>query len=83
MAKMTVETIERRSGMDTVRIGGFGDGELSELKSMEHYESKDKLLEILDARNDGIGTMWACGYGVYGVWYDNEYAYLNIGSSCD
>ena len=72
-----------RAGMKTMRIGGFSNAELSELKSMEHMEAKDRLLEILDERNNGTGTVWACGYGVYGMWFDNEFAYLNIGSNCD
>ena len=72
-----------RSGMKTMRIGGFLDGELSELKSMEHGEAKEKLLQMLDDRNSNTGTCWTCGYGVYGMWFDNEYAYINIGSSCD
>ena len=67
----------------TVKITGFMDGELSELKSMEHGEAQDKLLEMLDSRNNGIGSCWACGYGVYGMWFDNEAAYMNIGNSCD
>ena len=79
-------TIEKRpcgNGMDTMRIGGFETGELSELKSMEHMEAKHKLLEMLDARNNGTGTMWMCGNGAYGLWFDNEYAYLNVGRSAD
>ena len=83
MAKLTVDRIQHMGGMDTMKIAGFGDGELSELKSMDHYEAKGKVLEMLDARNDGIGTMWSCGYGVYGLWFDNEAAYLNIGTTCD
>ena len=67
----------------TVKITGFLDGELGELKSMEHGEAQDKLLEMLDSRNNGIGSCWACGYGVYGMWFDNEAAYMNIGNSCD
>ena len=67
----------------TVKITGFLDGELGELKSMEHGEAQDKLLEMLDSRNNGIGSCWACGYGVYGMWFDNEAAYINIGNSCD
>lgn len=80
---LEVRKIQSMSGMDTMRIGGFGDGELSELKSMEHYESKDKLIALLDLRNQGLGTTWACGNGIYGLWYDNEFAYMNIGSNCD
>lgn len=70
-------------GMDTMMISGFRDGELNELKSMEHHEAKEKLLEMLDSRNNGIGTEWMRGNGVYGMWFDNEAAYLNIGISCD
>lgn len=75
--------MEIGGGMQTVKISGFGDGELSELKSMDHYEAKEKLLEILDARNGGIATRWTCGPGVYGLWFDNEFAYLRVGLSCD
>ena len=83
MAKLTLEKRPCTGSLETVKITGFGDGELSELKSMEHYESKEELLEMLDSRNGGLGTMWACGNGVYGLWYDNDAAYLNVGKSCD
>ena len=83
MAKLTIDEIEKHGGLRTMRIGGMTFGELSELKSTEHQEAKEILLEMLDSRNEGIGTCWMCGYGVYGLWFDNEYAYLNIGTSCD
>lgn len=86
MAKLTVDKYDvLASGRNMVpmRIGGFTEGELSELKSMEHTEAKAKLLDMLDNRNEGLGTQWMCGYGVYGLWFDNEYAYLNVGTSCD
>ena len=83
MNKLEIKEIVIVGGLKTMRIGGFRDGELSELKSMEHGEAKEKLLEMLDSRNGGTGTCWMCGNGVYGLWFDNEYAYLNIGRSCD
>lgn len=79
-------TIDKRpygSGLNELKISGFNDGELNELKSMEHGEAKEKLIDMLDNRNNGIGTAWACGYGIYGMWFDNEAAYLSVGSSCD
>ena len=81
--ELTIEKQQVYGGLQTMRIGGFRDGELSELKSMEHMEAKSKLLDMLDDRNGNIGTCWHNGYGVYGLWFDNEYAYLNIGTSCD
>ena len=69
--------------MKTMRIGNFEEGELKELKGMDHYEAKETLLNMLDDRNGGIGTCWYCGYGTYGLWFDNEYAYMNIGTTCD
>ena len=84
MAKLRVEKIESgRPGICTMKISGLTNDELKELKSMEHMESKDKLLEMLDDRCDGQGTVWLCGYGVYGHWFDNEFAYMNVGTSCD
>ena len=83
MARLTIDKMPCTGSLDTMKISGFTDGELSELKSMEHNESKAKLLDMLNYRNDGLGTAWACGYGVYGLWYDNEFAYLNVGRSCD
>lgn len=75
---------ERYSGgLDHVKITGFESGELGELKSMEHREAEQKLVEMLDSRNDGEGTRLACGYGIYGLWFDNEAAYLSVGNSCD
>lgn len=83
MQKLIIENIHASNGMNTMRISNFAEGELSELKSMEHGEATEKLLEMLDSRNGGIGTCWHNGNGVYGVWYDNEFAYVNIGKSCD
>ena len=83
MAALTIQKLQSTGRLDTMRIGGFNNGELSELKSMEHYESKSKLLDMLDDRNHGLGLTWMAGPGVYGHWFDNEYAYVNIGKSCD
>ena len=86
MSKLTIEQIpslQTGNGMRTMRIGNFEEGELAELKKMDHYEAKETLLQMLDERNNGIGTCWYCGYGTYGLWFDNEYAYMNIGTSCD
>jgi len=83
MARLTIERQPCTSGLDTMKITGFTDGELSELKSMDHFEAKEKLLDMLDNRNNGQGTLWTCGLGVWGLWFDNEAAYLNVGRSCD
>ena len=86
MAKLTVEeakSMASGSRMKVMRIGGFADGELAELKSMEHHEAGDTLMDMLDTRNNGLATTWQCGYGVFGFWFDNEYAYINVGTSCD
>lgn len=82
MEKLTIE--KRPCGsLETVKITGFTEQELSKLKSMDHESSQDFLVEMLNARNNGIGTQWQCGYGIYSLWYDNEAAYMNIGKSCD
>lgn len=84
MEKLDIEKMDSgRRGLDTMRISGFTDGELGWLKSIPHEEAREKLIEMLNKRNGNIGTCWSNGYGIYGLWFDNEAAYLNIGSSCD
>ena len=53
MARLTVSKQPCTGMLETVKITGFGENELSELKSMEHYEAKETLLAMLDQRNDG------------------------------
>lgn len=84
MGKLVIEEVPYGGRtLRTQKITGFKDGELNELKSMEHGEAQEKLVEMLDSRNNGEGTAWAFGYGIYGLWFDNEAAYLNIGNTCD
>lgn len=83
MQKLTINKSRYSSGMDTLTITGFEDGELAELKSMKHEDAKEKLIAMLDSRNGNMGTCYACGYGIYGLWFDNEAAYMNVGNSCD
>ena len=80
---LNIEKRQYSVGMDTMVITGFTDDALKELKRMPNAEAADTLLATLDTLNGGIGTQWKRGYGVYGVWFDNEAAYVNIGTSCD
>lgn len=83
MARLKIEKLPCSGHMDTMKITGFADGELSELKSMTHRESGEALLDMLDNRNDGTGTQWHNGPGVWSHWFDEEAAYINVGKSCD
>ena len=83
MQALSIKKSRYSSGMDTLTITGFEDGELAELKSMKHEDAKEKLIAMLDSRNGKLGTCYACGNGIYGLWFDNEAAYMNVGNSCD
>ena len=72
-----------RHGMDTMKVSGFREAELSMLKGLPHSEAEERLLDMIDERNRKLATCWHNGGGVYGVWFDNEAAYINVGSSCD
>ena len=81
---LKVETLDSgRHGIETKKVSGFSKRELDELKSMTNQEAEEKLIEMLDSRNGNQGTCWACGYGIYAVWFDEEAAYLNVGNTCD
>ena len=84
MNKLTIETLSSNSrAMETKKISGFTSEELYSLKRKSHDEAKQQLLDMLDERNSKIGTCWHNGPGIFGVWFDNEAAYINIGKSCD
>lgn len=83
MARLNVEKSRCSAGLDQIKISGFSDGELSELKSMTNRDAEEKIIEMLDSRNNGEGTRYACGYGIYGLWFDNEAAYMSVGTTCD
>lgn len=78
-----VSDFQKNGGVVVKKIAGLTDGELTELKSMPNIDAEGKLMQMLDDRNDNLGTRWQCGYGVYAVWFDNEFAYVSIGTSCD
>lgn len=80
---LIIEKIHHTRGTDTYRISGFQDGELYELKAMPHNKAEETLILMLDERNGNKGTCWACGYGIQSTWFDNEYAYMNVGDNCD
>lgn len=83
MKSLNIEEREYMKDRKIVKVTGWQKSELSELKSMEHYEASEKLIEMLDSRNNGLGSRLHNGYGIYGVWFDNEAAYLNCGTTCD
>lgn len=70
-------------GKKTIQLTGFTEQELSELNSMDYREMKSKIAEIADERNNGIGTCWYNGYGIYNAWIGDGCAYIEIGTSCD
>ena len=70
-------------GVSIKKITGFTTRELNELGSMEHDEFREKVLDMLDRRNNGTGSCWQCGYGVYQMWISGDAVYAEVGNSCD
>lgn len=83
MDPLKIEKSKCNSGLDTVKVSGFTDEELYRLKKMPNAQARDEMVRILNMRNNGEGTVYACGYGIYSLWFDNEAAYMNVGTSCD
>jgi len=83
MQKLEVKCIQTGSGLQTMKVSGLTDEELYALKRIPNAQAREQLLDMLDERNNKTGTCWKCGYGVYGLWFDNEAAYFNIGTSCE
>jgi len=84
MDRLIIETLPSNSrAMETKKVSGFTESELYDLKMKKHDDAKQLLLNMLDERNGRIGTCWHNGPGIFGIWFDNEAAYVNIGRSCD
>lgn len=83
MAELKVETFREGLGVNTMKVTGFTDREINELGSMEHGELEEAVLNLLNERNHGAGTVWKCGYGVYRVWVCGYAVFVEIGRSCD
>ena len=83
MEKLKTEKRRYGPGMDTMKVSGFTDEELYRLKALPNAEAKEEVIRIMDERNNGEGTCYALGYGIYSLWFDNEAAYMNVGTTCD
>ena len=65
-------------------ISGFTDDELVMLAGMRSQEALDWILEQLDERNEGIGTVWHNGYGIhyFQIRMSNQTVLVVTGASC-
>ena len=64
-------------------ITGWTDEELHELGSMTYQDMKEKIMEVLDSRNGGIGTCWHNAYYIYQMWIHGDAVKVEIGNSSD
>ena len=83
MEALKVEEFKRSIGTKTMKIDGFTGEELYDFERMDYRDMKNQVLEELDKRNNGIGTCWHNGYGVYNMWTRDNSVYVEIGTSCD
>ena len=83
MGKLKISAWDGDRRSTTHKVTGFEEGELYKLKMLPHYKAEEELIRILDERNENLGTRLARGYGILGLWFDNEAAYIRTGNSCD
>lgn len=81
--KLEIHESNRSCGSRTMRITGFNREELIEFKLMTYQEMEKDVLDALDIRNNGLGTQWHNGYGVYQMWIAGDSVFVDIGDSCD
>ena len=73
-------------GSKVMKIDGFSDEDLDELRRMDYRDMKKEVLEALDRYNGGLGTCWQNGNGVYSAYMNGQYPksiFVEIGKSCD
>lgn len=83
MQALQIEDYRRNIATTVKKITGFSTKELSELNSMDYREMKECVLNTLDRRNNGIGSVWHNGYMVFTAWIRDGAVFLEVGNNCD
>lgn len=81
--KLKIETEHKRHGYQIKKVTGFTPFELDCLNRMPYQDMKQSALTMLDERNNGTGTVWHNGYGVYQMWVGADALFVEIGDNCD
>ena len=80
---LNTQKIRGSCGTNMLKVTGFSEKELSELTSMDYREMIDTVLDMLDRRNNLLGTCLHNGYGVYTVWISGDTVNIEYGKTCD
>ena len=85
MEKLKVEKISSDRTFSDYTIEGLSVEEMNRIFDPQGDGSRqdDRLQEILDAHNPGLGTAWRCGYGIYSVRHVGGILMVKVGNSCD
>lgn len=86
--KLIVERVTRgRMGIDTYCVKGFTEEELKQIKQTIADEgvlkAENMILDWLDDRNNGVGSAWHNGFGIYGFTMGEVGCCFDVGNSCD
>ena len=78
------------SGKNTYIIEGLSPDEMNSILDAKTWDEKrSKLIYLLNKYgNDyqpgnNLGTVWGCGYGIYGIRHFGGHLIVDVGSSCD
>ena len=80
---LKIEDFREGLGVKCLKLTGFSTEEIDELTHCDYRDLKKRVVEIANERNNGIGTCWECGYGVYNAWTRGNEVFIEVGNSCD
>lgn len=80
---LAIETFREGLGVRCLKLTGFSEEEIQELAHCDYRDMKNRIVEIANDRNSGIGTTWQCGYGIYNAWTHGNEVFIEVGVSCD
>ena len=73
-------------GSKVMKVDGFSDEDLDDLRRMDYRDMKKQVLDALDACNNNLGTCWQNGNGVLSMYMNGVHPksiFVEIGKSCD
>lgn len=83
MDALKVDRERQTNRTSIMRITGWTEQELEDLRHLHYQDMKNAVLEELDRRNGGLGTCWHNAYYVFQMWVRDDAVMVEIGNSSD
>ena len=85
MDKLQIQETAHDRTFSTYMVNGLSVAEMNRIFNPQDDDSRqdDRLAEILNKHNPGLGDIWRYGYGIYSIRHVGGHLLVQVGNSCD